>query len=773
MPSIPAYLPSLLGAALIIALSIPLAARRRATQGFGWFAALLVAAFVWCAADYAEGLASTLAGKATWSRAQYLASAVIPPIWLLFAAAYTGRRRAGPSAVAALFLVPAITWGLVWTIHRQPLLWREIALPERPSGNLVVEYGPWFWAGLLGYGALLVLLADALLLAAWREESERARRRQLIAMVLASLVPLGLSVLYLVAGFPSAELDLTPLGLGLAAATLGWSLHRHGLFDLMPIAFRRVMQTIPDLLLVVDREQRVVFANAAAERLSGRRSGALTGQPVTALWPDWRRLLARGASGHASVLEVEPRAGEVRELELRLLPLGEPARPDGHVVLGRDVSERRSFERRIEEMAYRDALTGLPNRRSLLEFAERVLSMARRGQGEAALLFLDLQRFKEVNDALGHSVGDRLLRSVAGRLAAITRTENMLARIGGDEFAAILQSCGDENARGAARRMLEQLAEPFELDGASLHVAATAGIALYPVHGVTVSDLLRHADMAMYQARKQGRSIGIFDPDDQLFTAEHLRLESDLRVALAGSGLFLEYQPIVDGASGETVAVEALLRWRHPARGVLAPEQFLPVARRRGMMGTIDRFVLRRALAELAAHRLDIAVNVAGSTLTEEGFPGQVAEALSATAVEPRRLILEITETELVLPERARPVIDRIRALGVRIATDDFGSGYSSLNYLRTLPLDVVKVDRSLVEAIGRGAEDEAILAAILRVAQSLSLSVVAEGVERVDQRDWLERHTCGLLQGFLFAHPTAIERLPLRFAARPDHDDR
>jgi diguanylate cyclase (GGDEF)-like protein/PAS domain S-box-containing protein len=759
MPTVAAYLPSLLGAALVAALSIPLAARRRSTAGFPAFAALLAVAFLWCVAAYGEALASTLEVKALWNRVQLLGIAVAPPLWLLFAAAYTGRRR-GRLAALALFLVPTITLGLTLSIGRHSLLWRDVALPRHPSGSLVLDYGPWFWAAVVGYGALLVLLGDALLLAALRE-SEPARRRQLATMVLASLVPLALALPHLAGRPPLDQVDPTPLGIGVAAALLGWSLHRHGLFDLTPIAFRRVMETIPDLLVVIDGGGRIVFANAAAQRLYGRRKDELVGRPVTSLWPDWNRLLERGSQGQPTTLEVESHPGVVRELELRLLPLDEPD-ASGHVALGQDISERRTFQRRIEEMAYHDSLTGLPNRRALLEFAQRVLSMARRGKGEASLLFLDLQRFKEINDALGHSVGDRLLRSVSARLAAVTRTENMLARIGGDEFAAILQHCGEEGALGAARRMLEVLAEPFELEGASIHVSATAGIAVYPKHGSSVSDLLRHADMAMYQGRRRGRTISPFDPDDQLFTAEHLRLEADLRQAIAGSGLFLEYQAIVDAPTGDTVAVEALLRWLHPARGVLRPEQFLPLARQRGLMGTIDRFVLRRALRELAGHRVDLAVNLAGSTLAEEELPAFVERELRAHGVDPRRLILEITETELVLPERARPVIDRIRSLGVRIATDDFGSGYSSLTYLRSLPLDVVKVDRSLVDAIGRGAEDEAILAAILRVAQSLSLAVVAEGVERTEQRDWLARHTCGLLQGYLFAHPVPIEQVAL-----------
>jgi predicted signal transduction protein with EAL and GGDEF domain len=357
-------------------------------------------------------------------------------------------------------------------------------------------------------------------------------------------------------------------------------------------------------------------------------------------------------------------------------------------------------------------------------------------------------------------VGDRLLRNVSSRLAGVTRSENMLARIGGDEFAVVLQQCGEKGAIGAAQHLLAQLEEPFELEGAALHVSATAGIAIYPEHGLTVSDLLRHADMAMYQARRHGRTVGVFDSEDLLFTAEHLQLEADLRTALHGDSLFLAYQPIVDAVTGRTVAVEALLRWQHPDRGVLLPEHFLPIARERGLTGPIDRFALQRALAELADLDVDIAVNIFGSTLVEDGLPELVAALLAHHRVAPQRLILEITETELVLPERAGPVIEKIRRLGVRIATDDFGSGFSSLTYLRLLPLDVVKVDRSLVEAIGRAAEDEAVLAAILRVAQSLGLAVVAEGVERNDQREWLAGHPCGLLQGYLFARPERLDRL-------------
>ncbi|HVS64385.1 MAG TPA: EAL domain-containing protein [Thermoanaerobaculia bacterium] len=561
---------------------------------------------------------------------------------------------------------------------------------------------------------------------------------------------------------PGAVLAVLLVGLGVAGWILVRSRRSHRLGDLAPSAVRRVMESIPDSLIVIDPRGRIAFANQAAGRLLGHPAAELIGREISELWPGWSGLVSRAENGQPKLVELEVGSQPRRELEVRLLPLGEEQETSGRVLLGQDISERRSFERRIEEMAYNDALTGLPNRRSLLEFARKVLSMARREQSPVALVFLDLQRFKEINDALGHSVGDAVLQSVGNRLASVTRTENMLARLGGDEFAAILQNCNEEGALGAARRMFAQLEEPFEAEGASLHLSATAGIALYPDHGLTVSDLLRHADMAMYQARRQGRPAAVFDPADQMFTAEHLRLEADLRSALSGKGLFLEYQPIIDTVTQATVAVEALLRWQHPERGVLMPDAFLPLARRRALISSLDRFAMRQALADLCRHQLDISVNVAGSTLVEEGLADFVAEQLAANRVEPRRLILEITETELVLPERARPVINAIRSLGVRIATDDFGSGFSSLTYLRTLPLDVVKVDRSLIEAIGRGAEDEAILSAILRVAQSLRLAVVAEGVERSDQRDWLTEHTCGMLQGFLFARPGRLEQLAL-----------
>jgi diguanylate cyclase (GGDEF)-like protein/PAS domain S-box-containing protein len=741
---------------------------------------LLVLALVWSVAAYAEGIASTFEGKLFWSRIRYLGVAGVPPLWLLFAIGFT-RRRTTPLAIGLLFLVPTITCALIFGAlifgagasgdGGPALVWTSVEAPARATGNLVFEHGPWFWWAVLGYGVLAVLLGDVVLLSALRV-AERTHRRQLLAMVGASLIPLALYLLYLGGLTPFRDVDPTPLGFGFAGILLAWTLHRHRLFDLAPTAFRRVMETIPDLLLVVGEDGRIAFANAAAGRLLGRAPADMAGREIAALWPAWQGLISHASQTQPAVVEVEPRPGETRELEVRILRLGEDGSASGHVLIGQDISERRSFERRIEEMAYNDPLTGLPNRRALLEFARKVLSMSRRGQSSAALVFLDLQLFKEINDALGHSIGDTVLQSVSSRLAAVTRAENMLARIGGDEFAAILQNCDVDGALGAAHRMLKELEAPFEIEGASLHVSATAGIAMYPEHGLTVSDLLRHADMAMYQARHHGRPAAAFDPEDQLFTAEHLRLESDLRSALDGAELFLEYQPIVDAITGDTVAVEALLRWQHPERGVLKPDQFLPIAHRRGLTSSLDRFAMRRALEQLAPHRVDIAVNVAGSTLSEEGLSDFVAEVLRAAEVEPRRLILEITETELVLPERARPVISAIRALGVRIATDDFGSGFSSLTYLRTLPLDVVKVDRALVEAIGRGVEDEAILAAILRVAKSLSLAVVAEGVERSDQKDWLTEHTCGMLQGFLFGRPERIEQLELSLPPLGAPDD-
>ena len=422
----------------------------------------------------------------------------------------------------------------------------------------------------------------------------------------------------------------------------------------------------------------------------------------------------------------------------------------------------------LQDLAHFDALTGLPNRTHWIEKARAALDTAR-GQGDRlAVLFVDLDHFKDVNDALGHGVGDQLLRAVALRLKGCLRAGDVLARQGGDEFVVLLPWLeGPEAAVAVATKMVDVLAEPFRLQGQDVRVSASVGMDWFDGGpDADVETLLRHADMAMYMAKTTGRNgWRSFLPEMDLSVSQRRMVESGLRRALAGNELVLHYQPQVDAITGRLTGVEALARWQHPELGLLMPDRFVPHAENSGQIEALGSWVLREACRQLCEWEargmqgLDMAVNVSAVEFGRPGFVDRVREVLAATGMDPRRLELELTETALMqsLPELVVRLGD-ISAMGVRLALDDFGTGYSSLGYLKRLPLNRVKIDRSFVADLPTDKESAAIVRATLYMAHALSLQVVAEGVERSDQRDFLQVEGCDQLQGWLVAQPMTAE---------------
>jgi diguanylate cyclase (GGDEF)-like protein/PAS domain S-box-containing protein len=428
-----------------------------------------------------------------------------------------------------------------------------------------------------------------------------------------------------------------------------------------------------------------------------------------------------------------------------------------------EIAERRQIEERMRHVAHHDALTGLPNRSLLQERLAESVARARESGRLMVVLFIDLDRFKNINDSLGHVVGDHLLREVGERLRASVRDDDFVARIGGDEFVVVLDRVRSAQAGlGVAAKLLDALQVPFRVDAHELAVTASIGLCVYPKDGDSVEALMRNADTAMYRAKSQGRNGFMrFDGAMTQAAARHFQLETHLRRAIARSELELHFQPVYDAVEQRVISAEALLRWNHPDLGQLAPGSFIDVAEESGLVVPIGEWVLAEACAQAAAWRraglpaLPVAVNLSGRQFWQKDLVRVVQDALAAAGLPPQALELEITESTVMQHvEQALAMLQELNDLGVTLAIDDFGTGYSSLAYLKRFPVDKLKVDRTFVRDVDRDPDDAAIVSSVIALARSMQLAVVAEGVETEAQRDLLLERGCTAMQGFLFCRP-------------------
>lgn len=439
-----------------------------------------------------------------------------------------------------------------------------------------------------------------------------------------------------------------------------------------------------------------------------------------------------------------------------------------------DISDRKDAEVLIEHLAYYDPLTDLPNRRLMQDRLDLAMKRSRRLNSPTALLYIDLDRFKQVNDTLGHQAGDQLLLEVAHRFQCVLREDDTICRIGGDEFAVILHNIQrDSDAALVAEKLVEQAAKPFHLDDCEIFIGASVGIALYPKDAQTAEELIKHADIALYHAKERGRGIYcFFDQVLNELNAGRLALESALRHALERNELFLQYQPKVDTATGSMLGVEALLRWHNPVHGTISPVRFIPIAEETRQIIPIGEWVLRTACLQQVVWQqqglsLTMAVNLSAAQFQTSNLIEVVASILDQTGIDPAFLELELTESTLVHnPTEAAETLEKLRSLGVGIAIDDFGTGYSSLSYLKRFPVSTLKIDRSFVRDLVTDPGDRAIAQSVVALSSNLNIKTVAEGVETQEQCVILKAMGCNLVQGFLYAKPMIAEEIPLAYAA-------
>ena len=547
--------------------------------------------------------------------------------------------------------------------------------------------------------------------------------------------------------------------------------------DLVEARFASLIRNASDVIMIVDAQGRIEYASPAVQRTFGLWQDDLVGRRLVEIWreADGDRIsafIAEVTATHGtSIGPVEVPVGtKTRRFILECVGsnlLDDPA-VKGLALNLRDVTERKALEDQLRQLAFHDPLTLLANRSLFRNRVEHALALSRRTQERLAVLMIDLDNFKNVNDSLGHDVGDRLLQTAAQRLVKCTRAADTVARLGGDEFAVLLEGVTTvEQAERIAASVTEAFRVPIPIDGNDMLVTASVGVAFSDV-GDDTENVLRNADIAMYNAKAAGKGRHVvFHSHMQEQLRERLRLEDDLNQAFAKSEFFLEFQPIIDLKTTELLGVEALVRWQHPVNGRLLPGQFIPMAEETGQIIALGRWVLEDACRQVCEWRknmaagegLRVAVNISGRHLQQGDLLGDVRHALDVSGLEPESLLIELTESTMMNNSEANLVkLRELKSLGVRLAIDDFGTGYSSLSYLHRFPIDILKIDRSFVSRLTESSEGPKLARAVVMLGETLGLETVAEGVEVDDQVAQLLQLGCVAAQGFLFSHATSLD---------------
>ncbi|MHB1927718.1 MAG: putative bifunctional diguanylate cyclase/phosphodiesterase [Leptospirillum sp.] len=543
--------------------------------------------------------------------------------------------------------------------------------------------------------------------------------------------------------------------------------------------------SIGDAVIVTDSSARVEYLNSIAEKLTGWTGSEATGRPIREVFdiinemtrspaenPVEKSLRLGSIVGLANHTILRCRSGVEYGIEDSAAPIQNRAgEVIGCVIVFRDVTHKRNLLHQVTHQATHDALTDLPNRLLFQDRLNQMLVQARRLKHSVSLFYLDIDHFKKINDSAGHPFGDLVLQEVARRIRAAVRESDTVARLGGDEFAVITggETANPETSANLAKKMLDLMARPFLIDAREIHLTASIGVAFAPDDGNDVTTLVRNADIAMYQAKEKGRNnFQFFSPVMNMTLQERTMMENHLHSALDQKECQLVYQPIVDITSGTAVGMEALIRWHHPRQGLIPPSKFIPLAEENGLIIPLGEWILETACRQAQEWReqgfpsIRMAVNVSTLQLIQGDFPGFVEQTLRITGLPADCLELELTESVLLQKtDKVLSALSTFHAMGVRLSIDDFGTGYSSLSYLTHFHANTVKIDGSFVQGIGTHRGNNAVITTILALGEAMSLDVVAEGVETLEQAKFLKEHQCHLIQGYLLSMPVAARQIP------------
>ncbi|MCD6190146.1 MAG: EAL domain-containing protein [Sulfurimonas sp.] len=548
----------------------------------------------------------------------------------------------------------------------------------------------------------------------------------------------------------------------------------------------QMIEQIHDSVISTDLEGTITSCNYGTELLLGYKSTELVGKPITTIYleEDFEILsknieTVKKDGEHHTTVRLVKKSQEVIDTDLSLSLIKDEK---GNVVelvgYSQDITKRKKAEAELlkqkdilDHQAHHDALTGLANRILFNDRLEQSLKKAKRSKSKIAVLFIDLDHFKEINDSLGHAVGDDILKIVTKRLNSTIRNEDSIARLGGDEFVVMVDGLAQgQNASLLAQKILTVLAEPITLEGHILYVSSSIGISLYPDDGASTDDLLKYADAAMYKAKAEGRNNFQFYCSEMTELAfERVVMEASLRAALKNGDFIVYYQPQIDAKKNKLVGMEALVRWKHTTMGMISPAKFIPLAETTGLIIELDQFVMRTAMRQIVQWYKDglnpgkLALNLAVKQLQQKDFIDTLQNMLRETECKAEWIELEVTEGKIMHnPEDAIVVLNQISDIGIELAIDDFGTGYSSLSYIKKLPIHKLKIDQSFIRDLPDDAEDSAITKAVISLAQNLNLNVIAEGVETVQQRDFLLKNGCNHIQGYFYSKPIDASKIEI-----------
>jgi diguanylate cyclase (GGDEF)-like protein/PAS domain S-box-containing protein len=685
-------------------------------------------------------------------------------------------RGDGTNIVFQLLGLGYLLWGAAHAVWAWAAYEGDLSLGSPLAASTM--FGPL----LLGLVATMPAIGD---ITAPSGESSKVHWTQIFGLLFASLIPLGSLILMLATGLESASsfavVSFATVSVIVLALGRMWRL----VDQVRSLTEQRghdrlaaMVEHSSDVVMLADQGGRVSYASPGLRATLGYNPESWTGRHLLDVVVEeerdtavrqFDRLVEFGNGGtvefEATLIHAD---GQHRKATVVVANLVGGAAVDGIVATFRDVTEQRNLERQLSHRAFHDELTGLANRALFLDRMDHALRVTRPEADPVVVLFVDLDDFKSVNDALGHAVGDQLLKTVADRVRRAVGSGDTAARLGGDEFAILLEDRGGiDRAIDVAERLLDSLRDPVSIAGYDVAVLASVGVAVASPNMSTTS-LLRDADIAMYEAKRAGKGqIRIFDPAMRLVATKHLEYRSDLTEALDRGQLRLVYMPFVDLRTGQVTGAEALVRWQHPEHGDIPASEFVPIAERSGLIVPMGYWVLEQGFAQMTGWRSDLfcGFNVSAVQIRQPDFVERVVELVDRYHVDPRSIVLELTETVLVDEgDRAVETVSRLREEGFRFAIDDFGSGYCSLSYLQRHPVDLLKIDRTAIEEFGGDPRGNTLARTILQMADSLDLLTVAEGIETTGQLRELRRFGCDLGQGYLLSRPLEQDALARRF---------